>query len=176
MTPDPTIILPLASYEEPHHSKHQIHNEIHHNDLDLSYLPPTGHSNLDLSYLPPTMHGTPSNVVYKALPLRTVHDASSIGMVHKGSPIKTYVPPKEVHEVSPEPVYVTPKPASYVTPLPKLSQLHHRVPIVTPTPIVMYSTTPKPVNSLYTVPYHNSIERQDYSVSSQVIIVSTSLI
>ena len=182
VTPDPTIILPLASYEEPHSPKKSIHHEIGHNDIDLSYLPPTGHSDLDLSYLPPTMHSTPSNLVYKALPLRTVHDSSSIGMVHKGSPyvlpkIKTYIPPEKAHDVSPDvyvtpkPAYVTPKPASYVTPLPKqLFQLHRKVPTVTPTPVVMYSTTPKMVNSLYTVPYHNSIERQDTSPNSQVLL------
>ena len=184
VTPDPTIILPLASYEEPHPPKHPIHHGIDHNDIDLSYLPPTGHSDLDLSYLPPTMHSTPSNLVYKALPLRSVHDTSSIGMVHKGSPyvkpkIKTYVPPTPHHELTPDPVYVTPKPAyvtpkpaSYVTPLPKqVSQLHHKLPIATPTPVVLYSTTPKMVNSLYEVPYHNSIERNDISSPIQVIIL-----
>ena len=124
--------------------------------------------------MPPTIQSSPSsNVVYKALPIRKVHQSSSVGMVHKGTPIKTYLPPKVVEKDHSRSLYVTPKPASYVTPLPNQRFLSYRHPTVTPKPVTVYSTTPKILSNYIppnTLPHHNSIERQDLSPSIQDLV------
>ena len=95
-------------------------------------------------------HSSPSNVVYKALPLRNVPKSSSIGMVHKGTPIRSYIPPKPHKVDPPKSIYVTPKPASYITPLPNQIRSSHEKPLKKSKPAVLYGA-----------PGHSLINRRD---------------
>ena len=85
-----------------------------------------GHENdnPEVSFLSPLLHhAASSQTVYKALPIKEVQQTSSIGMVHKGTPIKNYKinyknPNSKTNSEDARSVFVTPKPESYVTPLP----------------------------------------------------------
>ena len=110
VTPNPYIAL---TPDVPYPSKPSYSNH-----LDENYE----NDNPEVSFLSPLLHhAASSQTVYKALPIKEVHQTSSIGMVHKGTPIKNYkinYKNSKTNQDDAQSVTVTPKPESYVTPLP----------------------------------------------------------